>query len=126
MGIRRITFLRILIVEDEVRISQLLSMYLKRESFLVDVVDNGNDGLSKALQEDYQLIILDLFLPGKNGFEVLATLRQEKNTPVILLSAQSEANDQKRMFELGANMYISKPFSPNDVISKVKQLCCFN
>ncbi|WP_203554094.1 response regulator [Bacillus sp. B15-48] len=118
--------MRILIVEDEVRISQLLSMYLKRESFLVDVVDNGNDGLSKALQEDYQLIILDLFLPGKNGFEVLATLRQEKNTPVILLSAQSEANDQKRMFELGANMYISKPFSPNDVISKVKQLCCFN
>ncbi|SEM93386.1 two-component system, OmpR family, response regulator ResD [Mesobacillus persicus] len=114
--------LKILIVEDESRISHLLSMYLKRESFHVDVADNGDDGLTKALDEDYDTIILDVFMPGKDGFMVLEGIRQHKNTPVIMLSAQSGEFDQSKGFDLGANAFISKPFSPSEVVSKVKEI----
>lgn len=114
--------LKILIVEDEVRISHLLRMYLERESFNVDVVHNGDDGLTRVIQGDYDLIILDVFMPGKDGFTVLEELRKVKNTPVILLSAQSGENDRKRGLNLGANEFISKPFSPGAVAVKVKEL----
>jgi DNA-binding response OmpR family regulator len=113
---------RILIVEDEIRISHLMKMYLERETFLVDVADNGVDGLSIALQENIDLIILDVSMPGKDGFTVLEELRQTKNTPVIMLSARGEAHDQKRGFDLGATDYILKPFSPRDVIQKIKAI----
>ncbi|MBY0097885.1 response regulator transcription factor [Mesobacillus maritimus] len=114
--------MRILIVEDEVRISNLLRMYLKRESFQVDVAENGDDGLNLAIQEVYDLIILDIFLPGKDGFMVLEELRKHNNTPVLFLSAQNAANDQKRGHDLGASGFISKPFSPGEVVSKVKDV----
>lgn len=114
--------LRILIVEDEVRISQLLRMYLERESYHVDEANNGNDGLSQVIQENYDLIILDVFMPGKDGFTVLEELRKLKNTPVFLLSAQSEENERKRGLDLGANEFISKPFSPSAVVAKVKEI----
>ncbi|MCM3585453.1 response regulator [Mesobacillus maritimus] len=113
--------MRILIVEDETRISHLLSMYLKREAFDVDVAHNGNDGLTKALQQQYDLILLDVFLPGMDGFAVLKALRKEQKTPVIMLSAQSSEKDQKRFVELGADGFIAKPFSPGEVVSKVKE-----
>jgi len=114
--------LRILIVEDEVRISQLLRMYLERESYHVDVANNGNDGLSQVIQENYDLIILDVFMPGKDGFTVLEELRKFKKTPVFLLSAQSGENERKRGLDLGANEFISKPFSPSAVVAKVKEI----
>jgi DNA-binding response OmpR family regulator len=114
--------LGILIVEDEVRISNLLRMYLKRESFHVDVAENGDEGLSLAIQEHYDLIILDVFMPGKDGFMVLEELRKHKNTPVLFLSAQSATADQKRGLDLGASGFISKPFSPGEVVSKVKEI----
>lgn len=114
--------MKILIVEDEVRISTLLKMYLGRESFEVNVVDNGIDGLERSLNEDYDLIILDVFMPGKNGFTVLEELRKEKDTPVIMLSAQSEEQGQA----LGANAFISKPFSPGAVVEKVKEILLQN
>jgi DNA-binding response OmpR family regulator len=113
---------KILIVEDEVRISQLMKMYLERETFLVDIADNGVDGLNIAIQEDIDLIILDVSMPGKDGFTVLEELRQSKTTPVIMLSARGEAHDQKRGFDLGATDYILKPFSPRDVILKIKTI----
>lgn len=112
--------LKILIVEDESRISHLLSLYLKKESFHVDVENNGDDGLTKALQVDYDVIILDVFMPGKDGFMVLEGIRQHKNTPVIMLSAQSGEYDQRKGYDLGANAFISKPFSPSEVVAKVK------
>jgi DNA-binding response OmpR family regulator len=114
--------LRILIVEDETRISTLLKMYLQRESYQVDVEHNGEDGLTRALNEDYDLILLDVFMPGKNGFQVLEELRKSKETPVILLTAQNGEEDQQRAAELGASGFISKPFSPGDVVSKVREL----
>jgi DNA-binding response OmpR family regulator len=112
----------ILIVEDEARLSQLLKMYLERESFMVDVVDNGIDGLKKATQENHDLILLDVLMPGINGFMVLEELRKIKDTPVIMLSAQSDEKDQKLALELGANEYILNPFSPSDVVVKIKNL----
>jgi len=122
IGDRGLSDLRILIVEDEIRISNLLKLYLERESYHVDVVDNGDDGLERALQENYDLIILDVFMPGKDGFTVLEGIRKIKNTPVILLSAQSGQNDQNRGLNLGANAFISKPFSPGAVVTKVKSI----
>lgn len=110
--------MKILIVEDELRISNLLKIYLERESYQVTVVHNGDDGLEHAIQEDYDLIILDVFMPGKNGFTVLEELRKLKNTPVIMLSAQSE----EQGLHLGADAFISKPFSPSAVVSKIKEI----
>lgn len=113
---------RILIIEDEIRISNLLKLYLERELFLIDVEDNGDDGLEKAILEDFDLIILDVLMPGKDGFIVLEGIRKVKSTPVIMLSAKGGENDQQRAFELGVNEYILKPFSPRDVISKIKEM----
>lgn len=110
---------RVLIAEDEIRISNLLKLYLERESYIVDVVDNGDDGLEKALKETFDLIILDVLMPGKNGFMVLEEIRKTKNTPIIMLSAKGEEKDLQRGHDLGADDYILKPFSPRDVISKI-------
>jgi DNA-binding response OmpR family regulator len=114
--------LKILIVDDEIRIGNLLRIYLERESFQVIVAENGNEGLDRALKEDYDLIILDVLMPGKDGYQVLEDLRTVKNTPVIMLSAKCESEDLKRGFDLGANEFISKPFSPNAVVIKIKEL----
>lgn len=114
--------LKILIVEDETRISHLLRIYLERESYQVDVVDNGDDGLNSALTETYDLIILDVLMPGKDGYMVLEELRRMKKTPALLLSAKCSEEDQKKAFDLGANEFISKPFSPSAVVMKVKEI----
>lgn len=113
---------RVLVAEDEQRISQLLKMYLERESFEVEVANNGVAALEKAIQESFDIIILDILMPGKDGFTVLEEIRKTKATPVIMLSAKGEANDLKRGEELGASDYILKPFSPKDVVSKIKDL----
>lgn len=113
---------KILIVEDEIQIGKLLKMYLEREKYVIELEANGLVGLMKALNQRYDLIILDILMPGMDGFEVLDRLRQEKNTPVIMLSAKGEEQDIQRGLELGANHYLTKPFSCNDVVLKVKQL----
>jgi DNA-binding response OmpR family regulator len=113
---------RVLVAEDEQRISQLLKMYLERESFEVEVANNGVTALEKAIQESFDIIILDILMPGKDGFTVLEEIRKTKATPVIMLSAKGEAHDLKRGEELGASDYILKPFSPKDVVSKIKDL----
>ncbi len=113
---------RVLVAEDEQRISHLLKMYLEREAFVVEVADNGETALEKALQNSYDVIILDILMPGKDGFSVLEEIRKTKDTPVIMLSAKGEANDLKRGSDLGASEYILKPFSPKDVVSKIKEL----
>lgn len=113
---------RVLVAEDEQRISQLLKMYLERESFEVEVANNGVTALEKAIEESFDIIILDILMPGKDGFTVLEEIRKTKATPVIMLSAKGEAHDLKRGEELGASDYILKPFSPKDVVSKIKDL----
>jgi DNA-binding response OmpR family regulator len=114
--------LKILILEDEIRISNLLRIFLERESYKVIVEKSGEVGLNMAMKENYDLIILDVLLPGKDGFTVLEELRKVKNTPVILLSARCGEEDIKFGIELGANEFIPKPFSPGMVVLKIKEI----
>jgi DNA-binding response OmpR family regulator len=115
-------FVKILVVEDEIRISNLLRLYLEREAYQVDMADNGKDGLEFALKEDYSLIVLDVLMPVKNGYEILQEVRRIKKTPVIMLSAKCSEEDIKRAKDFGANDFIAKPFSPSMVVSKIKEI----
>lgn len=112
----------ILVVDDEERIRRLLKMYLEKESFVIEEADNGELALQKALDKNYDLIILDVMLPGMDGMEVCTRLRQIKATPVILLTAKGEESNRVHGFEAGADDYVVKPFSPREVIFRVKAI----
>ncbi|MFC0014712.1 MULTISPECIES: response regulator transcription factor [Allobacillus] len=113
---------KILIVEDEERIRRLLNLYLSREGYTLEEVENGEDALQMALDNDYDLILLDLMLPGMSGEEVCEKLRERKATPVIMLTAKGEEGNRVQGFEVGADDYIVKPFSPREVVLRVKAL----
>lgn len=111
---------RILIVEDEVAIADLEKDYLELSGFDVEVANDGLIGLQKSLQEDYNLVILDLMLPGVDGFEICRKIREEKNTPIIMVSAKKDDIDKIRGLGLGADDYMTKPFSPSELVARVK------
>lgn len=111
---------KILIVEDEEAIADLEKDYLELSGFEVEVANDGEMGLSKALGEDYNLIILDLMLPGVDGFEICRRVRDEKNTPIIMISAKKDDIDKIRGLGLGADDYMTKPFSPSELVARVK------
>ena len=111
---------RILIVEDEVAIADLEKDYLELSGFEVEVANDGLIGLQKALEEDYNLVILDLMLPGIDGFEICRKIRDEKNTPIIMVSAKKDDIDKIRGLGLGADDYMTKPFSPSELVARVK------
>lgn len=113
----------ILVVDDEERIRRLLNMYLTREGYEVEEAVDGAEALEKALESNYNCILLDLMMPEKDGLEVLQELREKKNlTPVIMLTAKGEESDRVTGFELGADDYIVKPFSPREVVLRVKAI----
>jgi len=112
----------ILIVDDEERIRRLLRMYLEKEGFLIDEAEDGETALKKAVEFDFDLILLDLMLPGIDGIEVCTRLRQHKATPVIMLTAKGEEANRVSGFEVGADDYVVKPFSPREVIYRVKAI----
>lgn len=111
---------RILIIEDEVSIAELEKDYLELSGFEVEIQNDGEEGLEKALQEEYDLFILDLMLPGIDGFEICRKIREKKNTPIIMVSAKKEDIDKIRGLGLGADDYITKPFSPSEMVARVK------
>ena len=111
---------RILIVEDEETIADLEKDYLELSGFEVEVANDGETGLKKALKEDYNLFILDLMLPGVDGFEICRKLREDKNTPIIMVSAKKDDIDKIRGLGLGADDYMTKPFSPSELVARVK------
>lgn len=111
---------RILIVEDEVAIADLEKDYLELSGFDVEVANDGLIGLQKSLEEDYNLVILDLMLPGVDGFEICRKIREEKNTPIIMVSAKKDDIDKIRGLGLGADDYMTKPFSPSELVARVK------
>ena len=111
---------KILIVEDEVAIADLEKDYLELSGFDVEVANDGLIGLQKALEEDYNLVILDLMLPGIDGFEICRKIRDDKNTPIIMVSAKKDDIDKIRGLGLGADDYMTKPFSPNELVARVK------
>lgn len=111
---------RILIVEDEISIAELEKDYLELSDYEVDIASDGETGESMALKGDYVLCILDVMLPGKDGFEICKAIRKEKNIPIIMVSAKRDDIDKIRGLGLGADDYITKPFSPSELVARVK------
>ena len=111
---------RILIIEDEESIAELEKDYLSIRGYDVDVETNGEVGLERALNEEFDLFILDLMLPGKDGFEICKQIRDKKNTPVLMVSARKDDIDKIRGLGLGADDYVTKPFSPSELVARVK------
>ena len=111
---------KILIVEDEEAIADLEKDYLELSGFEVTIETNGREGLYSALNGDYNLIILDLMLPDVDGFEICREVREKKNTPIIMVSAKKDDIDKIRGLGLGADDYMTKPFSPSELVARVK------
>lgn len=111
---------KVLVVDDEERIRRLIRMYLEREDLVVEEAENGKEALDMALSNDYDVILLDIMMPEMDGIEVCEQLRLEKNTPVIMLTAKGEESNRVQGFEVGADDYIVKPFSPREVVLRVK------
>jgi DNA-binding response OmpR family regulator len=111
---------RILIVEDEEAIADLEKDYLELSDFEVAIENTGDAGLQTALTQDFDLIILDLMLPGMDGFEVCKHIREKKDVPILMVSAKKDDIDKIRGLGLGADDYITKPFSPSELVARVK------
>lgn len=114
------TVSKILIIEDELVIAELEKDYLELSGFDVDIENTGDGGLQKALDNSYDLVILDLMLPGLDGFEICKKIREVKNIPVIMVSAKKDDIDKIRGLGLGADDYMTKPFSPSELVARVK------
>lgn len=111
---------RILIIEDEEAIADLEKDYLELSGFEVEIEHQGDIGLKRALEEDFDLFILDLMLPEVDGFEICRRIRDKKNTPIIMVSAKKDDIDKIRGLGLGADDYMTKPFSPSELVARVK------
>ncbi|MBO5071295.1 MAG: response regulator transcription factor [Roseburia sp.] len=111
---------RVLIIEDEVAIADLEKDYLELSGFEVETENDGMVGLKRALSEDFDMYILDLMLPNVDGFEICRQIREEKNTPILMVSAKKDDIDKIRGLGLGADDYITKPFSPSELVARVK------
>ena len=111
---------KILIIEDEESIADLEKDYLELSDFAVTIENDGEKGLQRALSEDYDLYILDLMLPGVDGFEICKKIRETKNTPIIMVSAKKDDIDKIRGLGLGADDYMTKPFSVKELIARIR------
>ena len=111
---------KILIVEDEEAIADLEKDYLELSGFDVEIENDGTSGMERALNEDFDMFILELMLPGTDGFEICRKIREKKNTPVLMVSAKKDDIDKIRGLGLGADDYITKPFSPSELVARVK------
>lgn len=111
---------RVLIVEDELAIAELEKDYLELSSFEVEIETDGEKGLKLGLTEDFDMIILDIMLPGVDGFEICKQIREKKDIPILMVSAKKEDIDKIRGLGLGADDYITKPFSPSELVARVK------
>lgn len=113
---------KILIVEDEKRLRDLLRDYLVKEKFLVDLASNGEEGLRMSLEEDYDLILLDVMMPFMDGFDMLKELRKKKDTRVFIITAKTMDEDFIEAYSIGADDFIAKPFSPKILVLKIINL----
>ena len=111
---------KILIVEDEAAIARFVELELRHEGYAVDKTEDGRSGLDQALAEAYDLILLDIMLPGLSGLEVLRRLRREKDTPVILLTARDTVMDKVSGLDMGADDYITKPFAIGELLARIR------
>ena len=113
---------KILIVEDEQKIARFLELELKYEGYDVAIANNGRDGLEKGRQEDIDLIILDLMLPGLSGIEVCRRLRQTSEVPIIMLTAKDDISDKVTGLDIGADDYMTKPFAVEELLARIRVL----
>lgn len=111
---------RILIIEDEYSIAELEKDYLEMDGFEVEIASSGDEGLEKALNKEFDLVILDLMLPNIDGFEVCEEIRKSKQIPILMVSAKKEDFDKIKGLGAGANDYITKPYSPSELVARVK------
>ena len=111
---------RVLLIEDEKAIADIERDYLELDNFEVVIENNGQSGLARAENEEFNLIILDLMLPDMDGYEICRRLRQSKDIPILMVSAKIEKIDKLRGFGLGADDYITKPFDPAELVARVK------
>ena len=111
---------KVLIIEDEVAIADLEKDYLELSGFDVEIENTGTVGLARAMSEDFDMFILDLMLPGIDGFDICKQIREAKNTPILMVSAKKDDIDKIRGLGLGADDYITKPFSPSELVARVK------
>jgi two-component system response regulator CpxR len=114
--------MRLLMVDDDVELCSLLKEFLQREGFTVECIHEGHAGLTAAKQGGYDLVVLDVMLPGLDGFEVLKQLRKESRVPVLMLTARGEDVDRIVGLELGADDYLPKPFNPRELAARVKAI----
>lgn len=111
---------KILIIEDDTAIAELERDYLSINGFVCDIAERGTKGCEMALANDYSLIIIDVMLPGMDGYDICSQIRAKKQTPIIFLSAKGDDIDKIRGLGLGADDYMTKPFSPNELVARVK------
>lgn len=115
--------MRVLIVEDEKRLAEALTEIMREQHYVVDAVFDGEDGLAYALSVQYDVIVLDVMLPGRNGFDMVRALRANKvATPVLLLTARDELNDKVTGLDCGADDYMTKPFVPEELLARIRAL----
>jgi two-component system, OmpR family, response regulator CpxR len=112
----------ILLVDDDAELCALLREFLQREGFLVDCAHEGNQGLAKAREDGVDLVVLDVMLPGLDGFDILRRLRPESKVPVIMLTARGEDVDRIVGLELGADDYLPKPFNPRELVARIRAI----
>jgi two-component system response regulator CpxR len=113
---------RILVIDDDVELCSLVTEYLKPEAFQVEAVHDGKTGLNRALSGDHLLVVLDVMLPGLNGFDVLRRLRDGSRVPVLLLTARGEDVDRIVGLEIGADDYLPKPFNPRELVARIRAI----
>jgi two-component system response regulator CpxR len=113
---------RVLVVDDDAELCQLVTRYLAREGFDTNWAPSGAVGIERALSEDYSLIMLDVMMPGTDGFEVLHRIRQTSRTPVLMLTARGDTHDRIRGLEMGADDYLPKPFDPAELVARIRAI----
>ena len=112
--------MKILIVDDEIKIREVVKEYSKVYGFDCDEASDGKEAIDKALKEDYDCIILDIMMPNLDGFSACKKIKENKDVPIIMLSARQEEEDKLFSFEMGVDDYVTKPFSPKELMARIK------
>lgn len=113
---------KILVIDDDIELCELLAEYLATDGYEITAVHNGAEGAEIVLSEDFDLIILDVMLPGMGGFDVLKTIRKEKTTPILMLTAKGDDIDKILGLEMGADDYLPKPYNPRELLARIKAI----
>jgi DNA-binding response OmpR family regulator len=113
---------RILVVDDDLDLCELLAKYLRREGLEVEMAHDGNLGVERALSGEYALVVLDVMMPGLNGFDALSSIRSKSSLPVLMLTARGDDVDRIVGLEMGADDYLPKPFNPRELVARIRAI----